>query len=274
MDWGMLLTSMVISFILTIFAYLFVPIILALQGKIYEVKKLRKIIIINCAVVWILFRMLQAFLGDDITSGGAVFLWGPVGYWILKKHCLKHTAKSPGVESEQVFENSNKKTNTRQSPFPRHCSRCGHVIDQVTKKCTGCGKQYFKFFAMQTFLIAMDILFIASFTMNIVFYLSNDEMKNTISNLENSNAALASANKKLSDNILELKEENTNLQSKILRYTDEIEFYDECVVFIEDDGTKYYHNYDCRKFIGESFWAYNTEAAQSKGYKPCPDCCN
>lgn len=61
-----------------------------------------------------------------------------------------------------------------------------------------------------------------------------------------------------------------------LDFSDEqkLEFFDEHVVFVEDDGTDLYHKYDCYRFKGDYFWAYNIENAIYIGYEPCPRCCN
>ncbi len=53
-----------------------------------------------------------------------------------------------------------------------------------------------------------------------------------------------------------------------------LEFFDEHVVFVEDDGTNLYHKYDCYRFVGDCYWAYNIENAIYIGYEPCPRCCN
>lgn len=52
-----------------------------------------------------------------------------------------------------------------------------------------------------------------------------------------------------------------------------LDFFDEYVVFVEDDGTNLYHKYDCYRFKGDYFWAYNTDQAIDIGYEPCPRCC-
>ena len=44
--------------------------------------------------------------------------------------------------------------------------------------------------------------------------------------------------------------------------------------YILDDGTKYYHFYDCplvKAYSGE-FWIHNSEYCQYLGYVPCPYC--
>lgn len=40
---------------------------------------------------------------------------------------------------------------------------------------------------------------------------------------------------------------------------------------VNDTGS-YYHHPDCDHFDDSSFYIYNTELAEAKGYKPCPNC--
>ena len=50
-------------------------------------------------------------------------------------------------------------------------------------------------------------------------------------------------------------------------------FMDECIAIVPDDGSKKYHKYKCDEYeSGSSFWAFNTEAAISRGYKACDKC--
>ena len=53
---------------------------------------------------------------------------------------------------------------------------------------------------------------------------------------------------------------------------EQIDFFDRFVVFVEDDGTNKYHKYECSKFKGDSFWAFNIDAAKDEGYTACPYC--
>lgn len=53
---------------------------------------------------------------------------------------------------------------------------------------------------------------------------------------------------------------------------DQVELMDKYVVLVFDDGSDYYHTYECYKKYDGSFWAYNINAAENKGYTPCPDC--
>lgn len=56
------------------------------------------------------------------------------------------------------------------------------------------------------------------------------------------------------------------------RCSEWMKFMDENVVFVEDDGSPWYHRYSCDEFGDSAFWAFNTEAAVDYGYRPCPDC--
>mgnify|MGYP000803828327 FL=1 len=50
------------------------------------------------------------------------------------------------------------------------------------------------------------------------------------------------------------------------------DFIDAHVVFVEDDGTKYYHTYDCSRFTKQGYWVYGRNTAEAKGYTACPYC--
>lgn len=50
------------------------------------------------------------------------------------------------------------------------------------------------------------------------------------------------------------------------------DFVDEYVVFVEDDGTNFYHKFDCYRFVGNYFWVYNIDAVIGGDFSPCPYC--
>jgi len=55
-------------------------------------------------------------------------------------------------------------------------------------------------------------------------------------------------------------------------YSAKADFMDSYVVFVNNDGSKLYHSYDCKKFTRQNFWAYSRKLAESNGFSPCPDC--
>ena len=83
----------------------------------------------------------------------------------------------------------------------------------------------------------------------------------------------------LQEENLRLREENVayaervkTLESENAALSEKSDFIDHHVVFIENDGTRYYHSYSCPRFKKQSYWAYSTNIAVSRGYEPCPDC--
>ena len=55
-------------------------------------------------------------------------------------------------------------------------------------------------------------------------------------------------------------------------YKVKADFMDNYVVFVENNGTRVYHTYDCEKFSKSNFWAYSRKLAESNGFGPCDVC--
>ena len=49
-------------------------------------------------------------------------------------------------------------------------------------------------------------------------------------------------------------------------------FYEKHAAIVPDDGKNVYHLYGCDELGDYSFWIYNTEAAEGRGYYPCANC--
>ena len=232
------------------------------------------------------FSIVKLSISGEIANIGPAFLWGGFGYFIMSKGCAKNktqntTSKKPNnnpteikyslsAEGETVKDygrwnvhgediqlqsepspskiefttpnpshipspnpSSVQKSTPPQSIY-KYCSQCGEIIHPVTKKCTGCGKQYFKGVPWKTVIcIVLSVLLAVSVFFNIDLLTKRNEL-----------------------------------------VSEKIQFFDTYVVFVEDDGTNLYHKYDCKRFKGNSFWAYNLAAADDNGYRPCPLCCD
>ena len=168
-------------------------------------------------------------------------------------------------------------------PKTRFCKLCGDPIDPVTRECTGCKKQYFrpptftdKHWFIAALAVACVVILFLLFTLSAK---SNQvaELAATVADLESKLAAAeqdASYQKqKVETNKSQLdglRRANEELRDKVSDMEEKVQFFDRHAVFVLDDGSKEYHTYDCawRKYSGLSFWIYNTEAAESKGYKP------
>ena len=84
--------------------------------------------------------------------------------------------------------------------------------------------------------------------------------------------ALQQENDALSQSVEALTSANEELASSNRLFLSKSKFMDSYVVFVENDGTGYYHKYGCDKFAQTSFWAYSRKLAEANGYKPCPSC--
>ncbi len=86
------------------------------------------------------------------------------------------------------------------------------------------------------------------------------------------NEALQQENAALEQSVQTLTATNEELASSNRLFLTKSKFMDSYVVFVENDGTGYYHKYGCDKFAQTSFWAYSRKLAEANGYKPCPSC--
>lgn len=118
----------------------------------------------------------------------------------------------------------------------RYCKYCGKPINGTSKKCTGCGKQYFRAKLFWTVLSIIVLIWIClvSIIFNVIFL-------NTIESHE-------------------VDEEK-------------VEFMDSHVVIV---NTKYnkYHKYGCNDLDMDGILVFNEYNAEKKGYIPCRKCCN
>ena len=116
MSAGEIVLIIIADLCITVFFYLLVPLILVVKGNKYTDKQLKKIITINCVVVWLIFAIFR--VANDIEgTSGAVFLWGWVGYRMLKRRCLiTEEKKSDRIKKDVAEKNADgkKKYSKRQ----------------------------------------------------------------------------------------------------------------------------------------------------------------
>ena len=163
-----------------------------------------------------------------------------------------------------------------------YCKKCGSPIDNGTKKCTGCGKQYFnihKFTSWKIISITLAICLCITFGFAYrwhSFYvyekeqvlLGNDYIQKLDSNLKEYQDLCASQKEKIAD--IEQKRDDLHLQYS--KAQSSLSWYEQHAGICTPGGTKY-HTYDCYHWKdSDYFWIYNTEAAEQHGYDPCLDC--
>ncbi|MGN0173984.1 MAG: zinc ribbon domain-containing protein [Acutalibacteraceae bacterium] len=154
------------------------------------------------------------------------------------------------------------------------CKKCGAELNQNSKFCSSCGKKIKskkikdnKKFNKAIFISVSAVLLIClgvSITFNII---QNSELSQLQTKFEQQekikNDYISLCNKKTS--------QITKLQSRLYVLEDKSDFMDDYIEIVGVDKY-YYHKYGCDYLDDSSFWAFNSEAAKSKGYHKCPHC--
>lgn len=163
----------------------------------------------------------------------------------------------------------------------RYCKLCGGLIDNSTKKCTSCGRQYFhiKITKSSALITVLSFICMGLACLNVIQYYShaNSDPHATSENsemmvLKNRAATLESIIASKMEVIKENESQISEMENTLSKTRSGIEFLEEYVVIVSDDGTNFYHKYDCDDLDLDSFWVFNPEAAEENGYIPCPKC--
>lgn len=201
---------------------------------------------------------------------------------VADTHANQQNEEQANNEKQETQTNqvnrSNGTTSSKHSQSGKFCRHCGNMIDPETKKCTGCGKQYFHLHKIkkQALLITLAaVLVLALIGLNIYQYIDN---KNTQSLLQNQ---LNAANQQLS-----------NTQELISSWRNEYHFYHDNAVIVQSGDTNY-HKYGCgnlymfdengnidymgiareqKDIANMNLRIYSIDTAESNGYAPCPVC--
>lgn len=223
---------------MTAVVYLLVPAIFCIVGynthRSYSLKTIRKIVFINGGILWVIFYAMQyIIIGETKPSVSAAVIWSFVAYWMMKKILLKKDITPDNNDEAEDDEAEN----DQKIEF--------EIVDKNKKKRS-----------FKIPLIIVSILLILSFAFNLYQLGLNNQ-----------------SNQKLQQSLTQKSEENLELQQELRQDREKIDFLDEYIVMIEDDNTNWYHKYECYRFRGKRYWAYNIEAAEAQGYEPCPECC-
>lgn len=98
MDWG---TALLLDMCITVLAYLLVPVIFCISKKELTKSQVLKTVIINGAVVWLLFTIIRIEMGIEGVSYSVV-LWSSVAYGLLNKFCRKDVDDPKPIEEEPI----------------------------------------------------------------------------------------------------------------------------------------------------------------------------
>lgn len=172
--------------------------------------------------------------------------------------------------AEQLREKYTPKEKQGKKTKIKYCSHCGSQIDPVTKKCTGCGKQFFRGFKFTKFsvtVIALALVIVTISTLYVLQYINTQELKGEISTKQSTVI-------RLENEIDDLEKELNNYKGYRVDYiiaTNHLEFYEKYAVLVNENSNKY-HKYGCDDFDESYFWIFNIDYAKQQGYYACSKC--
>lgn len=267
--------TMLINLIITILGYCTIPIILRILNGKYEYEKGHKIVLINCAIVWLIFTIIKIEQGMNANSA-AVFLYYIIDRAILLKPKKETTQGRDNKENYSLsFENEKieeKNANLTYSEDVRlegvEEEKLNNLIEKLEKEnsvtdqpkeinettiTVDSSEEIDDKKSITVFYIVIVILIAIIIGVGIYAFNLKNIYESKIEELESENA------------VLELKE--------ILwdAYEEKIDFFEENIVFVIDGYGNYYYTYDQMEQVTQgieeySYWAYNKEQAEYLGY--------
>lgn len=176
--------------------------------------------------------------------------------------------------------NDNENHDNLTEPKSMLCRKCGATLIDGSSFCNKCGTKVEKLSSIikrKNPLIAVISIFLSlSIVSNIalaVFY--NVKIKD-YNELNSEYQSLRWDNSLLKGNYDSLKDdydECESLREDAESYENEAFFFDNYAVIVYEGDKGHYHKYGCSHCdSSDSFWIYNTEAAESYGIKPCSYC--
>lgn len=156
-----------------------------------------------------------------------------------------------------------------QKKKKRFCKHCGGEIDAETRKCAGCGKQYFKPAKkdVKVFLIALCAFMLASIAANMVLFADLKETKQELHSVTKSRDDYRNKYNESLDKQIGLQEKNNDIAYLLSVYKDNLYW------FIPGSWTC--HTFDCSQLSGYKSDELNIiiwSDAQYEGYGSCPYC--
>ena len=242
--------------------------------------------IISAAIV-VAIKYITSSLGATVSNGlnvAAIFIWHGFGYSVLltesKREKVNHNS-APTAEPQTLINgkpwrdhetkaeiyNPAPESSVATDPYnvddvevnivkPKYATT--HTTDRKTKIA----------------FICMAIAIVLAVISAGVAISKNAECNQLKSEKVDIQRSLKSVNEQYDELLAHyntVAEENEQAFINNNEYVLELTFYQRYAVCT--NGGKYYHKYSCPRFDeNKTFWIYNTEAAESDGFRPCPEC--
>lgn len=242
--------------------------------------------IISAAIV-VAIKFITSSLGATVSNGlnvAAIFIWHGFGYSVLLKKSKREKANqnsTPTAEPQTLINgepwrdpetkaetyNPAPESSVAADPYnvddvevnivkPKYATT--HTTDRKTKIA----------------FICMAIAIVLAVISAGVAISKNAECNQLKSEKVDIQRSLKSVNEQYDELLAHyntVAEENEQAFINNNEYVLELTFYQRYAVCT--NGGKYYHKYSCPRFDeNKTFWIYNTEAAESDGFRPCPEC--
>lgn len=246
MDAPNFLINILISILITLAVVLIPYIVIRLitHRKIQD-KTAKVITLVYSIISFLIFLIIGILTDGEAVSIFPVILWNAVGYMIIRPN-NKLSDEKTATDNAPIIEQKLKKENSQKHDLIKKRSAKKTVI--VLSLTT-------VVFLVSTIALSIGLISINS---------DNNNLSTQISELEKS---VEEKNNEIS----RLNTQALNQQGTINSIQNELDFYDSYVACVDDDDS-YYHKPDCIYFNDSSFYIYNTEAAEARGYTECPYC--
>ena len=151
----------------------------------------------------------------------------------------KDTLKQESLSAPVFIASSNTNQTTHESEQKsikeQHCKKCGGLIDNETKKCTSCGKQYFKFRPIVLAVVLLAVFLVASAGLNVYQYYVGQDNSRLVGEL---NSKVSSLNNTVSTQ----KTKISSLNSQVESNKEKAESYDDLISALSTGNLGYAAN--------------------------------
>lgn len=169
---------------------------------------------------------------------------------------------------ERIITDTNPTPNKKTKK--KFCKKCGGEIDSSIKKCSSCGKQYFKISKSFVAILFLVLIVVVLISLNIYQYTNSIQTKTEYEKtIQEQSDRIDSKDARISS----LEDKNLELIKEKYENSSALNFYETYAVIVPSNGTKKYHKYGCEDLDDSSFRIYNIAAAENQGYYACSKCC-
>lgn len=247
------LFGLIVSFVLSVFVYLTVPIFIRFAlKKRYNKSKAIKVSVGVAVLGYFIFLLLYISLGvEGVPKLPVSVFYGFISYWIL------HDANFDKVKSD-----GESVCCSNEVPIVSKDSGLSDVKDTDVVKSNKVNVSSSKVLLVDRgWRIASIVLIVVSSALLLALFFCMD----LIDRLEVDGVRYTEMISSLNDEYDKLDKEYRAVRTKAT-------FFDSYAVIASSDS-EFYHKYDCEFCDKSNFFIYNSALADRAGFVPCPFCC-